>query len=126
MAKERVTRGQFMRFFQTAIRRGPAGLRKDWLYANLKPMVDDLEADLKESEKSPQEAAQNEPKDLPQKPEPQAQTEPAVRTEAEAVKDETAEEAAQNAADDLGDNPKSPRGKGKQNKQGNKPKEKNK
>lgn len=107
--QERVTRGQFMRFFQTAIRRGPAGLRKDWLYTNLKPMVDALEEDLKD--------AQEEAKIAPQQPQPaaveQVPQEPAKdqpQAEAEAVKEEPAKKADKK---DLGDNPKKPARKGK-------------
>lgn len=113
---EHITRGQFMRFFQIAIRRGPAGLRKEWLYANLKPMVDALEKDLKAA----QEAAENEPqepKEQPVEQVPQEQAENEAQAENEPVKEpapEPAKEPAKKAdKKDLGDNPKKPARKGK-------------
>ena len=100
--QERVTRGQFMRFFQIAIRRGPAGLRKDWLYTNLKPMVDNLEADLIDDGV----LATKDAKNAPQEPEEKPAEQPAKK----AAEEKPAKKAGKN---DLGDDPKKPARKGK-------------
>lgn len=116
MAEERVTRGQFMRFFQAAVRRGPAGLRKDWLYSNLKPMVDNLEADLKDEGVLAQEPAKDAPQELKEQPAQQAPatvTDEPATTQAEEVKEEPAKKPAKT---DLGETPKKPARKGQKNK----------
>ena len=97
-----------MRFFQTAIRRGPAGLRKDWLYTNLKPMVDALEEDLKDAQEAEIATQQPQPAAVEQLPQEPAKEQP--QAEAEAVKEEPAKKAEKK---DLGDNPKKPARKGK-------------
>lgn len=106
--QERVTRGQFMRFFQIAIRRGPGGLRKDWLYTHLKPMVDNLEADLTEDGVLAHKDAQNAPQEPDKKAVEQVQPVSAkteAQTETEPVKEPDKK--------DLGDDPKKPARKGK-------------
>ena len=118
--QERVTRGQFMRFFQIAIRRGPAGLRKDWLYTNLKPMVDNLEADLIDDGVLAPKDAKNAPQEPEEKPVDQGKQEEVkneAQTETEPVKEpeeKPSEKPAKKAGkNDLGDDPKKPARKGK-------------
>lgn len=118
--QERVTRGQFMRFFQIAIRRGPGGLRKDWLYTHLKPMVDNLEADLTEDGVIAHKDAKNAPQEPDKKAVEQVQPVSAkteAQTETEPVKEpeeKPAEQPAKKAGkNDLGDDPKKPARKGK-------------
>ena len=118
--QERVTRGQFMRFFQIAIRRGPAGLRKDWLYANLKPMVENLEADLRDDGVLAPKDAKNAPQKPEEKPVEKVQQEEVkteAQTETEPIKEpeeKPAEQPAKKAGkNNLGDDPKKPARKGK-------------
>lgn len=118
--QERVTRGQFMRFFQIAIRRGPGGLRKDWLYTHLKPMVDNLEADLIDDGVLTPKDAKNAPQKPEEKPVEQVQQEEVkteAQTETKPVKEpeeKPAEQLAKKAGkNDLGDDPKKPARKGK-------------
>ena len=97
-----------MRFFQITIRRGPGGLRKDWLYTHLKPMVDNLEADLIEDGVLAPKDAKNTPQEPESNPADPAQQEE-VKTEAQT---ET-EPAKEPDKKDLGDDPKKPARKGK-------------
>ncbi len=56
MAHEHVTRLQIIRLVDKIHMRHLRGLTKEWLYENLKPIVDGLEADIKEA-KAAEEAA---------------------------------------------------------------------
>lgn len=62
MAEEHITRGQIIRVVQKIHLRHPRGLTKEWLYSMLKPVVDALEADLKETGQLP-----TDPTDTPEK-----------------------------------------------------------
>lgn len=62
MAEEHITRGQIIRIVQKISLRHPRGLTKEWLYSMLKPVVDALEADLKETGQLP-----TDPTDTPEK-----------------------------------------------------------
>lgn len=98
---EHITRGQIVRTVQLIAHRHPAMLRKEWLYGQLKPIVEALELDLKEAGY------------LKAQKEEQPAAEASARPE---TPDKT----------DLGDNPKKPvEEKGRKNK-GNEPKEKKK
>lgn len=115
MAQEHITRGQIIRTLEIIRRRGAGGLRKEWLYKMLSPIVDGLKKDLADTASETQ-AQQETAKDEAQ-------------SEEKAVKNETPDPVAETdkpAIEDLGDDPKKPARKGQKNKQGNKPKEKNK
>ncbi len=118
---EHVTRGQVIRTVQLISRRHPSLLHKDWLYNQLKPIVDGLAADLKEA-KAAEEAAKKQAAQAAKK----AAEEQAKAAQAQdEAKDAPAQPDAK-ATNDLGDAPKKPvEEKGKQTK-GSKPKEKKK
>ena len=116
MADEHITRGQIIRIVQKISLRHPRGLTKEWLYGMLKPVVDALEADLKETGQLP-----TDPTDTPEKDGADKEPEKARQEESPATAPQ------KDGQTDLGVSPKKPvEEKGNKTKQGNKPKEKKK
>lgn len=113
MAEEHITRGQIIRIVQKISLRHPRGLTKEWLYSMLKPVVDALEADLKETGQ-----LSTDPTDTPEKDGADKEPEKARQEGSPATAPE------KDGQTDLGVSPKKPvEEKGNKTKQGNKPKE---
>lgn len=113
MAEEHITRGQIISIVQKISLRHPRGLTKEWLYSMLKPVVDALETDLKETGQLP-----TDPTDTPAKDGADKEPEKVKQQESPASAPEKGNQT------DLGDTPKKPvEEKGNKTKQDNKPKE---
>ena len=135
MAEEHITRGQIIRIVQKISLRHPRGLTKEWLYSMLKPVVDALEADLKETgqlstdptDTPEKDGADKEPEKVKQQESPASAPEKdGADKEPEKVKQQESPASApeKDGQTDLGDTPKKPvEEKGNKTKQGNKPKE---